>query len=170
MSGSSSDDAEADERAARVARAWLLHTQRWSSRDIGAELGVSHVTAQAWIKEAREAAEWSEIRERAGRRARMGEFLNELARRGVAALEGRPAGTLNDEDEGEPPQPYKDVVPALMRVVTELNRVEGNYAPTRFIDDTPRTPPSPALARALEAQTQAIESADDEDLRRELEQ
>lgn len=159
-----SDDAATADRERKVARAWTLHAQRWSLRQIAAEIGgVSHVTVMAWITEAREAAEWIEVTQARGRRARMGEFLNELARIGVERL------TAVDED-GAPVERYKDVVPGLMSVVSELNRVEGNYAPTRTVSEIDRRPPTPGLVKALEEETRRIEAADDEELRRELEQ
>ena len=158
------------ERAAKVVRAYRLHAQRWSSRAIAEELGVSHTTARAWVEEYRLAAEWSEVQERAGRRGRMVEFLNELARRGVAALEGRPAGTNGDEDAGQEPQPYDKVVPALMRVVSEINRVEGNYAPIRVASEDDRRPPDPALVAAMREEARRTGLADEDEARRELEQ
>jgi hypothetical protein len=158
------------ERAARAARAWTLNGRRWSLRDIAAELGVAPNTVRQYIAEVQEAEEWAEARERSARADRMVVFLNELARRGVAALEGRPAGTLHDEDEGEAPQPYDKVVPALMRVVQEINRVEGNYAPTRVAVSDDRREPDLELRAALEREAAAAEAADAEDSRRELEQ
>lgn len=164
---SADEDAE---RAANVVRAYRLHGQRWSSRDIGEELGVSHTTVQRWIEEYRQAAEWSEVQERAGRRARMVEFLNELARRGVTALEGRKPGTLGPEDAGLDPQPYDKVTPALMRVVTEINRVEGNYAPIRIANEDDRRPPDPGLLAAMRAESSRATALDEAEARRELEQ
>jgi len=156
------EDLEDLTRDQKVARAWTLHGQLRSSREIGQALGVSHVTAQAWIAEARRAVEWSEITERAGRRARMGEFLTRLARIGVERLEAV------DED-GQPLEKYKDVVPGLMQVVRELNLVEGNHAPIRVQTDD-RRPPDPGLIAAMEQEARRAELADAEEQRRELEQ
>ncbi len=158
------------ERAARVARAWTLHRQRWSSRDIGAELGVSHATAQRYVEEARQAAEWSEIRERAGRRARMGALLDELGRRGIERLQGRPAGTNGPDDPGVEAAPYEVVVPVLLKVTDQLNRLEGNYAPIRMATEDDRRPPDPALVAAMEDEARRTERLDDAELRRELEE
>jgi len=158
------------ERAARVARAWTLHRRRWSSREIGAELGVSHATAQRYVEEARHAAEWSEIQQRAGRRGRMVAFLDELARRGVERLEGRPAGTNGPDDPGVEPSTYEVVVPVLMKVVQEINRVEGNYAPVRMAMEDDRRPPDAALLAAMEDEARRTERLDDAELRRELEE
>jgi hypothetical protein len=157
------------DRAARMARAWTLHRDRWSLREIAAELGCSPETARSDIAAARVAEEWREVQERAGRVGRMTAFLNTLAARGVAALEGRPAGTLGDDDEGVEPQPYAMVVPALMKVVQEINRVEGNYAPTRVAVGDDRRAPDAELLAALEREARAAEDADAEDQRRELE-
>jgi hypothetical protein len=151
------------ERAANVVRAYRLHAQRWSSREIGEELGVSHTTARRYVEEYRQAAEWTEVQERAGRRARMVEFLNELARRGVEALEG-------NENKGLEPQPYDKVTPALMRVVTEINRVEGNYAPTRVVTEDDRRPPDPLLVEAMREEAARATALDEDEVRRELEQ
>lgn len=151
------------ERAARVARAWTLHAvRRWSLREIATELGVSHETVRGYIREAREAAEWSEVTERAGKRARMSEFLNELARRGIARLEAV-------DDDGQPVERYQDVVPALMKVVQEINRVEGNYAPLRVAVDEDRRPPDPELLRAMQEEAARAEALDADEVRRELE-
>lgn len=152
---------EAD-RAARVARAWTMHRNRASLREIAAELECSPTTAGAFVTEARIAEEWRETQERAGRVGRMSAFLNELARIGVERLEAK------DED-GEPVHKYKDVVPALMTVVQEINRVEGNYAPTRVQVGDDRKPPDRELALALEREARAAEAADAEESRRELE-
>jgi len=149
------------ERAANVVRAYQLHGQRWSSREIAQELGVSHTTVRRWIEEYRQAAEWSEVAERAGRRARMVEFLNELARRGVTALEGDPERDIE-------PQPYEKVVPALMRVVSEINRVEGNYAPVRVATEDDRRPPDPALIAAMREEAARASALDEAETRREL--
>jgi hypothetical protein len=149
-------------RDEKVARAWTLHGQRWSSREIGAELGVSHVTAQAWVQEARLAAEWSEVTERAGKRARMGEFLNQLARIGVDRLQAV------DED-GQPLEKWKDVVPGLMSVVREINLVEGNHAPLKVSTDD-RRPPDPGLIAAMEAEARRAEALDAAEQARELEE
>ncbi len=153
---------EDEDRERKVARAWTLHRRRWSSRAIGADLGVSHVTAPRWVEEARQAHEWSEVQQRAGRRARMVGFLDELARRGVARLEER------DED-GEPVATYEAVVPVLLKVVQEINRVEGNYAPVRVAVDDDRRPPDPALVAALEEEARRTERLDEDEVRRELE-
>lgn len=153
---------EDQERARKVARAWSLHGQRWSLREIAAELGAHHSTVAAWITEAREAAEWSEVTERAGRRARMGEFLNQLARIGVERL------TAADED-GQPLEKWKDVVPGLMSVVTELNRVEGNYAPIKVVADDRRAP-DPVLIAAMELEARRAERRDEDEQARELEE
>jgi hypothetical protein len=66
------------------------------------------------------------------------------------------------------PDRYQDVVPPLMKVVQELNRVEGNYAPVRVQDETRRRP-DPELLEALERETRAVEDGDAEESRRELE-
>lgn len=150
------------ERAEKVARAWTLHRQRWSSRAIGDELGVSHVTAQRWVEEARLAAEWSEVQQRAGRRARMVGFLDELARRGIKRLE-------ETDEDGQPVATYEAVVPVLLKVVQEINRVEGNYAPVRVAVDDDRRPPDPALVLALEEEARRTERLDENEVRRELE-
>lgn len=151
------------ERARKVMRAYQLHGQRWSSRDIGAELGVSHMTAQRWIEEYRQALEWHETHERAGRRARMVGFLDELARRGIARLEER------DED-GEPVAPWEVVTPVLLKVAQEINRVEGNYAPVRVATEDDRRPPDPALVAAMREEAARASALDEDETRRELEQ
>jgi len=157
------------ERERKVARAWTLHRQRWSSRAIGAELGVTHRTAQLWVEEARHAHEWAETTHRDGRRARMVGFLDELARRGIERLEGRPAGTHGEDDEGVEPGPYEAVVPVLMKVVQEINRVEGNYAPTRVSVEDDRRPPDARLLAAMEDEARRTERLDEAETRRELE-
>lgn len=153
---------EDEERARKVARAWTLHNRRWSSRAIGAELGVSHVTAQAWIEQARQEEEWREVTESAGRRARMGGFLNELTRIGTERL-------LAVDEDGNPRERWKDVVPGLMTVVQELNRVEGNYAPLRMTMDD-RRPPDPVLRRAMELEAQRAAAEDEAETRKALEE
>jgi DNA-binding Lrp family transcriptional regulator len=157
------------DRAARAARAATLHAQRASLREIAAELSVSPETVRTYIREVRDAEEWADARARQARGDRMVVFLNELARRGVVALEGRPAGTNGNDDEGQEPQPYAQVIPALMKVVQEINRVEGNYAPTRVAVADDRKPPDATLAAALEREARAAEVADAEESRRELE-
>jgi len=152
------------ERAAKVARAWTLHGQRWSSREIGADLGVSHRTAQLWVEEARQALEWSEITERAGRRARMVEVLDQIARIGVERL------VAVDEETGQPVEKYKDVAPALLGYLQEINRVEGNYAPIRTVNSDDRRPPDPALVAAMRAEASRAAALDEAEARRELEQ
>lgn len=154
---------EDQERAAKVARAWTLHGQRWSSREIGAELGISHRTAQLWVEEARRAAEWSEITARAGRRARMVEVLDQVARIGIGRL------VATDED-GQPAERFKDVAPALLGYLQEINRVEGNYAPIRVANEDDRRPPDPALIAAMRAEASRATALDEEQARRELEQ
>lgn len=159
------------ERAARAARAWTLHGQRASLREIAAELEVSPETVRTYIREVQDEEEWAEARAREARSDRMVGFLNELARRGVRALEGRKPGTNGKDDPGMDAQPYAQVVPALMTVVKELNRVEGNYAPTRVaVQDDRRNGGDPELRAALEREARAAEVADAEDVRRELEQ
>jgi hypothetical protein len=164
------DDAE---RAAKVARAWTLHGRRWSSRMIGRELGVSHVTAQAWIEEARQAEEWREITERAGRRGRMSAVLNEVARIGVERLLAVEPDTLPDGSKnpraGQPVERYKDVAPALLGYLQEINRVEGNYAPVRVSVEDDRRPPDPGLLAAMALERDRALAADEQEQRRALE-
>lgn len=155
--------AEDRERAAKVARAWTLHGQRWSSREIGDDLGVSHATAQRFISEARAAAEWSEVTLKAGRRARMVEVLEQVARIGIERL------TAVDED-GQPAERYKDVATPLLGYLQEISRIEGNHAPAVALTGDDRKPPDPVLLAAMEREARRAELADDEDERRELEQ
>ncbi len=155
------------ERPARVARAWAMWSRRASLREIAAELGVSHETVRQYVLEAREATEWSEVQQRAGKRARMVEFLNALAARGVERLEGRPA---TDDRPAVEPEPYERVVPALMKVVQELNRVEGNYAPVRVTSEDQGRAPDPELMAALEQEARRAEALDAAEQRRALEE
>lgn len=154
---------EDEERARKVVRAWTLHGQRWSTRAIGAELGVSHVTVQAYIAEYREAAQWSEVTLKAGRRARMVEVLEQVARIGIERL------TAVDED-GEPVEKYKDVATPLLGYLQEISRVEGNYAPVRTVVEDDRRPPDPVLLAAMDREARRAELADEDEQRRELEQ
>jgi hypothetical protein len=162
------------ERAARVVRAYQLWGQRWDLRSIAVELEVSHETVRRYIAEYVEANEWREARARAGRVDRMSGFLNQLAAHTMEELlepeldeDGAPVLKAN----GQPKRlrETKDVLPGLMKIVTEINRVEGNYAPLRTIAENDRRPPDPALVEALEQETRSVEAADDDEMRRELE-
>lgn len=164
------DDAE---RAARVVRAYSLWTRRWSLRAIAADLGVHHSTAADWIEEARRAEQWREVTERAGRQGRMVGVLNEIARIGVERLTAVEPATLADGSDnpraGQPVERYKDVAPALLGYLQEINRVEGNYAPVQVaVDD--RRAPDPALVAALEAEARRAELGDADEQRRALEE
>lgn len=166
----SSDDAE---RAAKVARAWTLHAiHRRTLRTIAAELGVHHSTAAAWIEEARRAEEWREITERAGRRARMSAVLNEVARIGVERLLAVHPDEITPGVEhpraGQPVERYKDVAPALLGYLQEINRVEGNYAPQRVSVEDDRRPPDPLLVAAMKDEARRTAALDEQERRRAL--
>lgn len=165
-----------DERARAVARAWTLHSlnRKTTLREIADALAdegwaVSHETVRVYLAEAQEAQQWGDLQDLARKRGRVVTLLEELTRRGIGALEGRPAGTLGPDDEGMEPRPYAEVVPPLMKVVQELNRVEGNYAPTRVAVTDDRRPPDPKLIAAMEAEARRAEALDADEQRRELE-
>lgn len=149
-------------RADKVVRAHDLWSQRWDLRRIGAAIGVSHETARQYIKEYRDAAEWRESRDRAVRSDRIVALLEVVIRKGIERMEAV-------DDDGQPVERYADVAPHLVRAVAELNKVEGNYAPTRVAVSDDRKPPDPTLTAALEREARAAEVADAEESRRELE-
>lgn len=145
-----------------VFRAYQLWGQRMSLRQIGREVGASASSVREWIAQARRAEEWREAQERSGRVDRMSTFLNELARIAIAELEER-------DDDGRRVRETKDVLPGLMKVVQEINKIEGNYAPTRTVAEAPTGPgPNPELARLIAAERRAVRAMDEENNRREL--
>lgn len=123
-----------------VGRAWELHLEGRSLRYIGEQLQCSPATAANWVKQAQLVSEYGAVHDALTDRQAMHELLRQLAAWGCDRLK---MGGI-----------YEEVVPVLLKVTDQINRMSGHYAPIRM---TVGAEDGPAVSPELVDEVRAAE-------------
>jgi hypothetical protein len=154
------------DKAERIAIAWEMYDQEGASYNaIGRRLGVSHVTAQSYVNQARMAEQTREARSKAAARHDLSDVVRELA--------GRTLGLLGEQPDPRDRVAVEQAITRMERLGPHLRwqldmhaRLHGLYAPTQTeVGLTQTTPAQNAISEALARRRQAREDRE----RREIE-